>query len=139
MSYNFNINDGDEVTFVGTDDRSPLEKGKKYTVDEIAENKSVLRLKGFDGEYFVNTGFEKNLTEREKALNELKNMSDKDKADFYKNEMEIQVKIVFEVARERNALKKELQVWKDGCGHPIGSVVNNNGKVTCNKCNKIIR
>ena len=46
---------------------------------------------------------------REEDLKVIKNMSDKDKMEFYKKEMEIQIKIVFSVSKERNSLVKGLR------------------------------
>tara|TARA_R110000823_G_scaffold255501_1_gene377554 strand:+ start:2956 stop:3138 length:183 start_codon:yes stop_codon:yes gene_type:complete len=49
------------------------------------------------------------MTEREQKLEEIKNMSDNDKMEFYKKEFKTQVKIVFEVSKERNKLKKRVE------------------------------
>lgn len=49
------------------------------------------------------------MTEREQKLKEVERMSNKDKMEFYKKQFEIQVKIVFEVSKERNKLKKRVK------------------------------
>lgn len=53
------------------------------------------------------------MSTRKQKLDLIKNMSDKDKIKFYKNEFETQVKIVFEVSKERNKLKKRVKELED--------------------------
>jgi hypothetical protein len=77
---------------------------------------------------------------REEKLDVVKNMTDKDRAEFYKKEMETQIKIVFEVSRERNELRKELQKWKDSCKHPLIEVYrNSDGSLECKKCGNLVK
>jgi hypothetical protein len=49
------------------------------------------------------------MTKREEAIREVVNMSDKDRMEFYKKEMEIQISIVFEISRENLKLRNEIK------------------------------